>query len=140
MSAYSILMMAHSGWRYIVLIALIVAVVWYFIAWLRKSPAGGFSATMNRWLPIIIDIQWLLGLVIWIWQTWWNNGDVLRAWEHPVMMTLAVVAAHLTSSRVRKADTDEGKNRTAAIGYLITLLIIALAVWRIVGSLFGSAV
>lgn len=132
------ILQAHSGWRYIVLIALIVAVVWYFIAWLRKSPASGFSATMNRWLPVIIDIQWLLGLILWITQQRWNGAEPLASWEHPVTMTLAVVAAHITSSRVRKAGTDAAKNSTAAIGYLITLLIIAFAVWRIVGSLFGS--
>lgn len=132
------ILQAHSGWRYLVLVALIVAVVWYFVAWLRKSEASGFPATMNRWLPIIIDIQWLLGLILWIAQQRWTGAQPLASWEHPVTMTLAVIAAHVTSSRVRKADTDEGKNRTAAVGYLITLLIIALAVWRIVGSLFGS--
>lgn len=130
---------AHTGWRYLVLIGLIVAVVWYFIAWLRKSPFSGFSALMNRWLPIIIDVQWLLGLILWITQQRWAVPDVLRAWEHPVIMTLGVVAAHITSSRTRKAATPEAAHRTAAIGYLITLLIIALSVWRIVGSLFGSA-
>jgi hypothetical protein len=130
---YTILQQAHSGWRYVVLLALIIALVKYLIGWLGSGKWSNFDNTLNRLTPIAIDIQWLLGLIVWIMASWWNNGDRARAFEHPLILTVAVVVAHIFAARVRKQETDQGKFRTAFIGYLITTILIALGVYLITG-------
>ncbi len=131
---YNGLKMAHDGWRYIVLVLLILAIVKYLIGWLGNGRWSRFDDILNRITPISVDIQWLLGLIIWIVNTWWDNGDRARAWEHPITMTLALVAVHLLAMRVKRADTDKGKFISGFIAYLVTLIIIALGLFVVTGG------
>jgi hypothetical protein len=131
---YNGLLMAHSGWRYIVLVLLLVAIIKYLIGWLGNGKWSSFDDMLNRFTPISVDIQWLLGLIVWILATWWNNGDRARAWEHPITMTLAVVAVHLLAMRVKKAPTDKGKFLAGLMAYLVTLAVIALGLFVITGG------
>lgn len=139
MDTYNILKMAHSGWRYVVLLLLIVALLKYLIGWLSNSKWSNFDTLLNRLTPIAIDIQWLLGIIVWIALSWWNNGDRARAFEHPLIATVAVVVAHIFAARARKAGTDDARYRTAFLGYLITSVLLALGIYLVVGAnLFAS--
>ncbi len=137
---YQFLLMAHSGWRYIVLLALAVAIIKYLIGWIAKSQWANFDVTMNRLTPIAVDIQWLLGLIIWFMGSWWQNSMREIAWEHPFTMTLALVAAHLTARFVKSADNDRRKFMVGTLGYLATGALVAAGVYLIVGGLVGSRV
>jgi hypothetical protein len=137
---YQFLVMAHSGWRYIVLLALIIAIIKYLIGWIGNSKWASFDATMNRLTPIAVDIQWLLGLIIWIMGSWWQNSLRQIAWEHPFTMTLALVAAHLTARFIKRSDDDRRKFMIGTLGYLATGVLIAAGVYLVVGGLFGSRV
>jgi phage-related holin len=129
---YSFILMAHSGWRYLVLLALIVVLVKYLVGWLTSGKWSNLDTTLNRVTPIIIDVQWLLGLIVWIVGSWWASSDRAGAWEHPLTLTVAVVVAHIFSARVRKAESDGAKFRTAFIGYAITTILIVLGVYLVV--------
>jgi len=134
MDTYTILMEAHSGWRMLLLLVLIVALVKYLIRWLGNGKWSNFDTMLNRVTPIFIDIQWLLGLIVWIANSWWSAGDRVRAWEHPITGTIVLVVAHIFSARARKATNDKVKFRTAFIGYLVTGVLIALNIYLVVGS------
>ncbi len=138
---HNFLIMAHSGWRYIVLLALIIAIVKYLIGWLGNGKWSSFDASLNRFTPIAVDIQWLLGLLVWVMMSWWDNGDRARAWEHPITMTVAVIVAHILAARVKKAETDKGKFKAGFWAYLITLVVIALGLYVILGgwNIFASS-
>jgi hypothetical protein len=125
---------AHSGWRYVVLVVLAIALVKYLIGWLGKSPWSSFDNTLNRVAPIVIDIQWLLGLAVWVANSWWNSADRPAAWEHPLTMTVAVAVASIFAARARRASTDESKHRTAFLGYLIATVLIVLGVVLVVSG------
>lgn len=127
------LIQAHSGWRYIVIALLVVALVKYIIGIIAKQEWSGFDNFLGRFTPIVIDIQWLLGIILWIIQQRWSGGDPSVSWEHPFTMTLAVVAAHIGWSRARKATTSAAKFRAAFVGFLLAGLLVALGVARITG-------
>lgn len=135
---YSFIVMAHSGWRYIVLLILAIAIIKYLIGWLGNGKWASFDATLNRFTPIAVDVQWLLGIIIWIMGSWWANSDARVAWEHPITMTLALVAGHVTAVYVRRATDDRRKFMIGALGYLLTGVLIAVGVITVVGGLFGS--
>lgn len=124
---------AHSGWRYLVLLVLVVILAKVLIGMFGKSRWGSFDALLNRITPIVIDIQFLLGLVLWVLQQRWTGSSSLASWEHPVTMIIAVALAHVTPSRVKKAPTDAAKFQAATVGYVITTLVVALGVARITG-------
>jgi hypothetical protein len=96
-----------------------------------KGRWGGFDEWLNRLTPIVIDIQFLLGLILWIMQQRWNGADPRVSWEHPVTMIIASALAHSTARRVTKAPTDAAKFQTATIGYIIAGIVVALGVARI---------
>lgn len=122
---------AHSGWRYIVLLLLAVVIVKSLIGMLSNGRWSGLDEWLNRLTPISIDIQFLLGLILWIMQQRWNGIDTLTSWEHPVTMLIGSALAHVTSTRVKKAPTDVAKFQTATVGYVIAGIVIALGVARI---------
>jgi hypothetical protein len=122
---------AHSGWRYIVIVLLVITIVKMLIGLSSRGRWGNLDEWLNRLTPISIDIQFLLGLVLWIMQQRWIGADPLASWEHPVTMLIASILAHVTQARTRRAPTDASKYQTAFIGYLIAGLIVALGVARI---------
>jgi hypothetical protein len=122
---------AHSGWRYIVLLLLALTIVKSLIGLLGKGRWGSLDEWLNRLTPISIDIQFLLGLVLWILEQRWNGVDMVASWEHPVTMLIGTALAHVTSTRVKKAPTDAAKFQTATVGYIIAGIVIALGVARI---------
>lgn len=125
------LFQAHSGWRYIVILALVVVIVRMLIGWLAKGKWGTWDQRLTLITTIAIDIQFLLGILLWISEARWTGGDALASWEHPVTMILAVAAAHITSTQIKKREADADKFRTGAIGYLVAGIIVALGVARI---------
>ena len=82
-------------------------------------------------MPIVLDIQLLLGGILWILQQRWIAVDALASWEHPVTMLIAVVMAHYTWVRVKRYEDDNDKYRAASIGYIASALVVALGVYRI---------
>lgn len=122
---------AHSGWRYIVLLLLVVTIVKVLIGFLSKGRWGGLDEWLNRLTPISIDIQFLVGVILWIVQQRWNGIDTAVSWEHPVTLLIATALTHIASSRVKKAPTDAAKFQAALIGYIIAGLVVAVGVARI---------
>jgi len=127
----TMLVEAHSGWRYLVILVLAIAVIRALWGWLRQGDWGSLDNRLGIATSIVVDIQLLLGIVLWIMQQRWLANDALRSWEHPVMMLVVAVATHITSSRVKKQQSSAGKFRTAAIGYVIAGVLLALGVARI---------
>jgi len=124
---HSFLLMAHSGWRYLALLALIVAVVKYLIGWLGNNGWSKMDRQIGLITSIIVDIQLLLGLVLW--PVAWNDHPLsrTRGIEHPVLMLIAIVVMHVGQARVKKT-ADGNKARTAAITFIVTGLLVALGV------------
>lgn len=131
---YSFLFMAHSGWRYLALLALIVAVVKYLMGWLGNGGWGKLDRQIGLITSIVIDIQLLLGLILWAVGAGMGlvGANITRTVEHPVWMLIAIVVMHIGWSRTKKA-ADGDKARTAAITFIVTGLLVAVGVARITG-------
>lgn len=130
------LRMAHSGWRYVVLVLLLIVIVKYLIGWLGKGKWSNLDAMLNRFTPIVVEIQWVLGLIVYF----LNGNFSMRSLEHPIIMTVAVAVMSILAARAKRATEDASKFQLAFIGYLVTALIIALGIYMQLGSfnLFGS--
>jgi hypothetical protein len=129
-----VLLQAHSGWRYIVIIvavALFAKLLWGLFSGARW---GQLDHQLSLAFLITMDIQFLLGVVLWVMQQRWNGADPLASWEHPVTMLLAVAATHITWSRLKTTD-DESKPRVALIGFAIAGVLLTLGILRITRSM-----
>lgn len=137
MNAYTIVLVLHSWVRWLIVVGAVVALVRALRGWSGDRPweAGDrvpLVATVG-----MLDLQLLVGLLLYFVLSPMTPGSfealgasmkssVTRFWavEHGFGMLLAVVAAHVTSVRVRRAP-DARKHRTAAIGIIVMLVLLA---------------
>jgi hypothetical protein len=118
----------HSIWRWLVLVGLVVALVYGFS---RSSDAPALEKSTARpftFALILLDVQVLIGLLVWIAGSGWDL-DVFRAWIHPVGMLIALGIGHAVVGRAAKSGRPSAY-RTAAYGLLATLAIVAATIPR----------
>ena len=124
---------AHSGLRYLVLLAALGVVVS-----LAYALAMGRMDRSARVLPIaftaLLDLQVLLGIGLVI-------GGVFpdAAVGHLVMMVLALVATHGSSVMAKRANTERREMIIRLVGIVLALLLIAGGIMALGRSVLGSA-
>ena len=123
---------AHSGIRYLVLLAAVVAIVvlGFGLATGRRPRATRAVAASFTGL---LDLQVLLGLALVI-------GGMLtaKATGHLVMMVLALVVAHAASVIAGRA-TDERRELTVRlVGVVLSLVLIVGGIMAIGRGVLGS--
>ena len=136
---YSFVLVLHSWLRWIAIVAGIGATA----AATSSPPAGGASDRLGLVFMISMDLQMLLGLLLYVFLSpstaaiFKNFGaamkdPVARFWavEHVTMMLAAVVLAHVGRVLARKAATPGAKRARLMICFgLATLLMIAGTPW-----------
>ncbi len=134
---YAFLLNAHSGWRYIALAVLVIAIVKFLIGWLGRGQWTPMDRRIGSITAILVDIQLVLGLALWgvAASMGLMAGRATRMMEHPVIMLIAIAVMHVGWSRARKATTDQSKFQTAAITFIVTGLLVALGVARVTGMM-----
>lgn len=116
----TILFHAHSGLRYLVLLAGAVALVHTAVAAMRSRPWNRSGRILVSIFTGVLDLQVLLGVVlILVWPIY------PALWGHVLMMALAAVSAHAGSVVNRKRPPEARKPLVAAIGVAVALLFIA---------------
>jgi hypothetical protein len=133
---HSWLLSAHSIVRWFVLVFGVVAVGYGLVGWLGKRTWSEGDARYGRWFSITVDIQALLGLVLYFTAGWFGHmleSGVTRqlrffAIEHLIMMLIALVLVHVGVISVRRAESDAGKHRRATIWFGLSLLVILMAI------------
>lgn len=137
---YTVLIVAHSWLRWIVLIAGVLALVRALAGKSTRRTWGPGDAAPGQWYTMLFDVQVLLGLLLYVWASpittaaFQNMGVAMgstasRFWviEHPFGMIVALALAHVGRSRVRKARTDRDRFGKAAIFFGLSVLIALLS-------------
>jgi hypothetical protein len=122
-----ILVTFHSFWRYAVLIAAIVGFVGALGGWLGSLPPRPTARKAGLVYIIALDVQALVGIVIWLGKGWYAAPGYFRA-EHPATMLLAVIVAHVGQVLSRRAKTDKGAARAVAIAVAISLVLVIIGI------------
>lgn len=137
---YSILLPIHSGLRYLVLFFLIFAVVKPFAGWLGNRPFSNGDRKIALFALIFTHIQVLIGLILYFMSptvtqalgdmgSAMKDGD-LRFWavEHIAGMLLAAILITIGYSKAKKKLNTVSGNKTIAILFLISLLVIFMMI------------
>lgn len=138
---YQGLLHAHNGFRWLVLLALLVSVLMALAGWLGKKEWKKGDNTVGLLLTIFMDIQFLFGIVLYAFVSpitksafqdfgaAMKNADIrFFAVEHILMMVIALILVHIGRSKSKKATTSLKQHRTAAVFYGISLLLILAAI------------
>ena len=134
---YKLLFEAHSGFRYVVFILLIAALLVAFSGWQGNKGYTNNNRKMYLFALISAHIQLLLGLLLYFTSPNVNfdmgtsmKDAALRYWtvEHILMMIIAVVLITVGHSKSKKALNDIAKHKTIAIFYTIAFIVIIVTI------------
>lgn len=117
----------HSLWRWVVLLAVTVAIIRTLIGWLRR---GDWTDSDNLLRVVAINalnVQVALGIVIWLIQRRWDDGVFLGI-IHPLVMLAALGIASVGSARARRATEPVVKHRTLALSLIATMFLVTAAI------------
>jgi hypothetical protein len=139
MDLYSLVLTLHSWLRWLVLLTGVLAVGRSLTGGARRWVAADDRA--GRLFSVSLDVQFLLGLLLYFALSPFTRQAMqdfagamrtapLRFWavEHVFGMLIGIVLVHIGRSRIRKAQTDRKRHRTAALFYGLALVAIAAAI------------
>ncbi len=133
---YQGLLHAHSGFRWIVLILIILTLGKSLAGWLGKKEYKKSDRVTALLALIFTHIQLLVGLVLYFIspKVSFSSGvmaeKVLRFYtvEHSIMMIVAIVLITMGFSKVKKLSDSVAKHKRIAFMYGIGLLIMLAAI------------
>ena len=132
------LLQAHSGWRYLVIAACAVALVNLLSGALKPRVWRRADRVMTLAFVIAVDLQMLMGLVLWIWK---QLADVPQraSWEHLITMFVVLALAHSAVRQTKRAELDSDKFKQAFSRLLIASIVMGVGVWRITSATMDSS-
>ena len=131
---YGIILPAHSGWRWIVLILLVVTTVKVLLGWLGNQNWKKMDAQLVWLTNLAVSIQVLLGIILYILFLFQGRPDVGRfTGEHVFPAFLSLAGTGFALGRSRKASGSKQKFMFASIGMIITVVLIYVALLRVGG-------
>lgn len=141
---YEILKHAHSGWRYIVLVLLLIAVIQGLSGWMGKKVYTEGNRKLNVFTLISAHIQLLLGLAVYFLGGWFKvdmADKAMRYWkvEHLSMMILAIILITIGNSKAKKIADAVAKHRTIAVFFGLALIIILGSIFMMVKNVPGRS-
>ena len=135
MDILSALTSFHSFWRYAVLIAAVLALVVGLGAWLGPlAQRAVLQPAVRRAMSlytIALDIQVLVGIILWVGKGWYAAPGFYRA-EHPATMVLALVVAHVGQVMAKKARLPARAARAVGISVAVSLILVLIGIPGIV--------
>ena len=129
MELYEILLKAHSGIRWLVLVLLVVTIVKLAITWMSGGVYGKGERTLSKISVGLLDLMFLLGLsmIITLWTATGTPDRVIL--EHAGINLVAIILAHV-AGRPRGA-TDPLRARNGMFFFLLSILLIVVAILRL---------
>jgi hypothetical protein len=144
---YGFILAFHNIFRWVVLIAGILAVGKALLGWFGKKEWGKQDRLLGIVFTSSVDIQLLLGILLYFVYSNWALKAILDkgmsfvmgesqyrffAIEHLFYMVLALVFAHLGSALPKRVEDEVSKHKRAAIWFSLALLLILAGIpwWR----------
>ncbi|WP_016991207.1 hypothetical protein [Flavobacterium sp. ACAM 123] len=129
---YEFIQKMHSGWAYIALLLLVVAVVSSFAGKLSKKEFTAKDRKITLFALIAIHIQLLIGLIVYFvsplgFASLGQMSDKalrLTSLEHPVINIIAIALITVGWSKHKKLTTSASKFKTFSIFYGLGLVLI----------------
>lgn len=132
---YTFILQAHSGWRWLVLLVLVVVTLKMVVGWLAKQTWADLDTTLMRVANWVVTIQVVLGVILYILVLFQGRPNLVAfTLSHALPAILALGGIGFAQARSRKAPTPQ-KFMFASIGLILTLVLVYGAL-RAVGGVF----
>lgn len=127
-------MHGHLGWP---LIGVVGAALWVALVAVRFRK-GSWNMGLLRTTQVfvvLLNIQIMLGILIWIMQARWTGQEALTSYEHPVTMIVGHSVFMVGNLLLRRTDDIDRKLKTALVWVTASMVVIGLGLARAKGLL-----
>jgi hypothetical protein len=136
---YEFFVAVHNILRWVVIVLGVIAVARSFWGWFGKKEWTNTERKIGVFFTSSIDIQLLLGIVLYFVFSNWGLKAILDQGmsfvmgnaeyrffgiEHAFYMILAMIFGHLGSALPKRVDDDQSKFKRASIWFGLALLLI----------------
>ena len=141
---YDFIQKFHSGWAYLALLVLVIAVVNSFIGMFSKKEFTSTDRKIKLLALIAIHTQLIVGIILYfvspnglnmikaVGMSGLTTESRLLALEHPLINIIAIVLITIGWSKHKKLILSEAKFKTFAIFYGLGLILILSRIpWKI---------
>lgn len=134
---YSFLLHLHSGFRWLILLAAVLAVLKSIVGLFGGSKYGKFDRIIAPSFVGLMHLQFLIGLILYFFLSPYTSNfsfnmsdEVIRFWsvEHLALMLFAVVAAQVGRSISKKTDDAQVKFRFQSIFFGMSLVLMIIGI------------
>ena len=124
----NILLMAHSGLRWLVLLIALIAIIKFLLGWLTRSPFKGMDRGLMSGYSGLLDLQSVLGIIFLLWNGFTGAGFPRYRLEHGLIMIVAAGVAHVSSRWKNAEDAVRFRNNLFLIVASLVLVLIGIAI------------
>ncbi len=129
---YNFVQKLHSGWAYLVLLLLILAVINSFIGLSSKKDFTAKDRKIALFALLFTHIQLVIGFILYFISPFGKNslGEMkdaalrLTSLEHPLINIIAIVLITIGWSTHKKEESSNGKFKKITVFYSLGLLLI----------------
>ena len=133
---YTFIQKFHSGWAYLALLFLIIAVANAIIGLFSKKDFTAKDRKISLFGMLVIHIQLVVGLILYFvsplgFNSLGNMTDKavrLTSLEHPLINIIAIILITIGWSKHKKSLTNHAKFKSIAVFYAIGLFLILLRI------------
>lgn len=137
---YSTLLVFHSWFRWLVLLALTFSIYRAYIGYSKQKIFSKQDDSLRHWTATIAHVQLMIGMILYfkspIVSYFWNHfKEALNDWNtsffglfHFSLMVLSVVVLTIGSAWTKRKTTDRAKYKTMLYWFSLALLIIIIAI------------
>jgi hypothetical protein len=90
-------------------------------------PWDSLSDRASFFFTVAVDVQVLIGAVLWLLNQGWARDSFL-AFIHPVLMLGAVALAHVGRARSERTSGERSQGRVALVFFLASVIIMVVAI------------
>jgi hypothetical protein len=113
----------HSGLRWLVVLATVVALVYMLLGLVRKTAYTGLAHRIMIIFSGLITLQWVVGLILLLVRGTFAGYE----FEHALTMTIAVGVSHMHMRFRRAADSVRYRNGLLIVVAVLVLVYIGVA-------------
>lgn len=137
---YEFIQKFHSGWAYLALLLLLIAVVNALLGFTGKKEFTAKDRKIALFALIFTHIQLVVGLILWfvsplgkaVFGQMKDASLRLTSLEHPLVNIIAITLITIGWSKHKKLTTSESKFKTFLIFYGLGLLLILSRIpWKL---------
>jgi len=120
------ILMAHSIWRWVVLVMMIFVAFKMIAGWLGNQSWTNLDDRLLKSTRYILYVQIVLGVILLILLG--RFTDMRLIGEHVIIALLGVGGVEFGAARAKKAEGAKNKFKFASIGFIIALVLILVAI------------